>query len=66
MPLDGVAPAMIGWEAPAHPASRMPASGCSLQRLDLLHPPPDRLMALLRAASLGDDRVCVAAASRPI
>lgn len=51
LPLDGIAPALIEWQAPPHPASRLQDAGCTLQRFEAWHPQPDRVTALL--ASLG-------------
>jgi hypothetical protein len=51
LPLDGIAPALIEWQAPPHPASRLQDLGCTLQGFEAFHPEPDRVTALL--ASLG-------------
>jgi hypothetical protein len=60
LPLSGLAPALIEWHTPVHPASRMPPSACSLRRLELFHPDPERLGALLGSMGLTDERVHVA------
>jgi hypothetical protein len=52
LPLGGSAPALIEWQTPIHPASRLQDRGCSLQRFEVLHPEPDRLSALLAALGL--------------
>jgi hypothetical protein len=52
LPLGGVAPALIEWQVPAHPASRMQDVGCSLVRIELFYPEPKRLLALLGALGL--------------
>lgn len=49
MPLNGVAPALIQWAAPPHPASRMQDLGCTLVRLEAFHPEPQRIQSLLEA-----------------
>ncbi|MDS1140693.1 VOC family protein [Pusillimonas sp. SM2304] len=36
--MDGIAPALIQWEAEPHPASRMEDIGCSLLGLEAFHP----------------------------
>lgn len=54
LPMDGVAPALIEWQAPGHPASRLQDMGCTLYRFEARHPEPDRVNALL--ATLGLDR----------
>jgi hypothetical protein len=45
--LGGVAPALIEWQVPAHPASNMKDMGCSLAQLEIFHTEPDRVTALL-------------------
>lgn len=57
LPLGGVAPALIQWHARVHPASAMPDLGCSLEALDLLHPEPARIAALLRSLELAEPAV---------
>lgn len=61
--LDGVAPAVIQWRAPAHPARGMPDAGLTLARLDLVHPDPRRLSLLLAALEL-EGPVTVSAPAR--
>ena len=51
LPLSGIAPALIEWQTPPHPASRLADRGCTLQRLEAVHPQPRRVASLL--ASLG-------------
>ncbi len=53
-PEGGVAPVLIEWEGPLHPALRLPASGLSLASLTLAHPSPDVLRALLVSLGLRD------------
>ena len=67
LPLGGVAPALIEWQVPAHPASRMPDVGCSLVRLELFHPEPQRVVALLGALGLQEsvEVLGIAASERP-
>ncbi|MGK5061879.1 VOC family protein [Janthinobacterium sp. LB3P112] len=52
--LNGVAPALIEWQAEAHPAARLQDHGLSLIKLELFHPEPERITRLL--LSLGLDR----------
>lgn len=47
LPLGGAAPALIQWQASSHPAAGMQDKGCSLVKLELVHPQPARLNALL-------------------
>jgi hypothetical protein len=51
-PLGGAAPHLIQWQADSHPATRLPDSGCSFVRLDLFHPDPARVFAVLAAVGL--------------
>jgi hypothetical protein len=54
LPLGGAAPALIQWQSPIHPALSMPDMGCSLQKLEVFHPNPGRVSALLHALCLQD------------
>lgn len=47
LPLGGVAPVLIEWQAGVHPAKSMQDQGCSLLELALHHPEPERLKALI-------------------
>jgi Glyoxalase-like domain len=51
-PLGGTAPALIEWKSGPHPASRLQDHGLRLERLELLHPRPLRVLALLEAISI--------------
>jgi hypothetical protein len=55
MPLGGAGPALLQWKSATHPASRLQDAGCSLERLELVHPDPARVRALLRSISLEGD-----------
>jgi Glyoxalase-like domain len=63
--LGGVAPALIEWQAEPHPAAGLPDAGCSLVRLELLHPEPARVSALLRSLSLEEPIPVVAPGTGP-
>ncbi|MDB5855805.1 MAG: hypothetical protein JWR22_3846 [Herminiimonas sp.] len=52
VPLDGVAPALIQWHAEPHPAAGLRDCGLSLVALELFHPEPDRVRALLESIEL--------------
>ena len=52
LPLGGTAPALIEWQTPGHPASRLQDVGCSLRRFELFHPEPERVRTLLAALGL--------------
>ncbi|HTD04737.1 VOC family protein, partial [Undibacterium sp.] len=60
--LGGTAPALIQWEAGAHPASRMPDLGLTLTRLELFHPEPERVSALLSSLDMDGPLVVTALA----
>lgn len=60
LPFDGLFPALITWQGPAHPAQRLPDRGVRLTGLKLLHPRPDALRAAL-AAVVQDPRVQISA-----
>ena len=53
LPLDGVYPAMVAWEAP-HPTIDLPDPGCRLESLAVRHPQAERIF---RSLSLSDMRV---------
>jgi hypothetical protein len=61
--LGGAAPALIEWRA-ANPATTMRDAGCSLTALELVHPEPRRVSALLESISLQDE-VSVVSGPRP-
>jgi len=51
LPEGGAAPALIQWDAAAHPAAALDDLGCTLQGLDVFHPDPARIRRLLDAAA---------------
>jgi len=52
LPLNGIAPALIEWQATVHPAARLQDHGLSLAKLELFHPEPERISRLLRSLGL--------------
>jgi hypothetical protein len=56
LPFDNCAPALIEWQADAHPAQRLDTSGCKLTALEVHHPEAG-LLADLLAPFLKDARV---------
>jgi Glyoxalase-like domain len=48
MPFDGVAPSLIQWQSPQHPASSLEDRGCSLVSLKGVHPDAATLNILLQ------------------
>jgi len=53
--LDGVAPALIEWSSKPHPAKNLINSECSLIQLEIHHPEPTRIQALLRSIDLREN-----------
>jgi len=51
--LGGVAPILIEWRTPKHPAAGLRESGCELLQLDLYHPQPERVERVLQ--TIGTD-----------
>lgn len=51
-PLGGVVPALIEWKSEPHPAKGLPDLGLRLRGLELFHPRPHRVMALLQAVGV--------------
>ncbi len=49
LPLHGIAPALIQWPEGVHPASKLPESGCQLQRLVGFHPEAGKIANMLEA-----------------
>jgi len=49
LPLDGIAPTLIEWQAEPHPAAKLEDLGLSLAKLELFHPEPDRITSLLKS-----------------
>lgn len=45
LPFGGACPALIEWQGAAHPADRLPQSGCALKHLEVLHPDIEALLA---------------------
>lgn len=56
LPYDNCCPALIQWEGSAHPAHRLPGSGCRLTGLEVSHPEAEALAATLGSV-FSDDRV---------
>ncbi len=57
----GAVPTLIEWPLGVHPTNRMPASGCSLERLTIHHPDPDRIVAAFSAIGLDEAALDVVA-----
>ena len=64
LPLGGAAPGLIEWHATPHPAARMRDVGCSLAALEVSHPDPRRVSALLESLAFRD-HVAISIGERP-
>ncbi|MWD27013.1 VOC family protein [Aquicoccus sp. SCR17] len=64
LPYDGVFPALIEWQGPAHPAQRLAPSGCRLLRLVIAHPDAASLAELMNG-HITDPRVVVESGPMP-
>ena len=53
----GAVPTLIEWPPGVHPTKRMPDAGCTLERLTIRHPEPQRITAGLAAIGLADPAV---------
>jgi hypothetical protein len=53
-PAKGIAPALIQWDVPMHPADRLPASNVSIVELAASHPDPAPVRAALTAVGVAD------------
>lgn len=60
LPMEGIAPVLIQWQAQPHPAASLPDYGLSLAGLTLHHPETDRIARLLQPLGL-DTQVQVVA-----
>ena len=66
LPLNGIAPALIEWQAETHPAAKLEDHGLSLARLELFHAEPKRISRLLLSIGLeGAVSVLPTSAERP-
>ncbi len=54
MPLDGMAPNLIEWQAGVHPTQRLTDRGCAIVSLHAAHPDAALLTRTLSALGLGD------------
>ena len=64
MPFDGVAPTLIEWQSPQHPASRLEDRGCELVSLMGFHPDAEQINDLLLKLAIGTG-VCIEQHQRP-
>jgi hypothetical protein len=62
--LGGAAPLLIHWRTRPHPAESLPSSGCVLARLEVVHPEPGAVAALLDRIGFQDE-IMVTSGPRP-
>ena len=55
LPMDGVAPTLIEWKTPTHPAAAMQDTGCFLVKLEGFHPEAERITGMLDAIGFDGD-----------
>lgn len=54
LPGEGLAPSLIQWQSQAHPAERLPETGCALMKLEGFHPDVARIRRALVSIGLAD------------
>ncbi|OZI59229.1 VOC family protein [Bordetella genomosp. 4] len=59
LPESGVAPTLIQWDVPSHPANMLDDKGCTLQALELFHSTPERIRDALDTLNLLNSKVQV-------
>ncbi|WP_326540068.1 VOC family protein [Pseudorhodoferax sp.] len=65
LPLGGAAPALIQWDTAVHPAATLPDQGCTLVALELQHPEPARVQAVLDQLRLAEPGVALSLRAAP-
>jgi hypothetical protein len=55
LPLEGLAPTLIQWRSATHPADTLKDLGCSLVRLEGVHPRPEKIADALKAIGFEGD-----------
>lgn len=65
LPLGGAAPTLIQWDAATHPAATLADQGCTLVALELQHPEPARVQAVLDRLGLADPTVALSLRAAP-
>lgn len=66
LPLGGAAPGLIQWDGPTHPGALLPDQGCTLAALQLRHPAPTRVQAVLDGLALAEPAVTVSVRAAPV
>jgi hypothetical protein len=65
LPLGGAAPTLIQWGTAMHPAKGMQDGGCKLVKLELQHPEPPRLQALIGTLQFAESDVVLSIVEAP-
>lgn len=66
LPLDGIAPILIEWQTPSHPATGMRDAGCRLMRLNLVHPDQSRAAGMLDSIACDRNQLDLKPAGEPL
>jgi hypothetical protein len=66
LPLGGAAPTLIQWDTAAHPAAALDDLGCTLAALELQHPEPARVQALLDRLGLAEPAITLTVRQAPV
>jgi hypothetical protein len=66
LPFGGAAPVLIQWDTAAHPAASLPDVGCTLVALELRHPEPARVQAVLDRLQLAEPGVALSLRAAPV
>lgn len=66
LPLGGAVPVLIQWDTAAHPAASLPDAGCTLAALELRHPEPARVQAVLDRLQLAEPSVALSLRGAPV
>lgn len=61
LPMGGALPALIEWPQGVHPCKMLPASGCTLQKLEIHHPDPWLLERSLNALGFASQTILLPA-----
>lgn len=65
LPLGGAAPVLMQWDSAVHPATLLPDLGCTLVALELQHPEPAHVQAVLDRIGLAEPAVALSLRAAP-
>ncbi len=66
LPLGGAAPVLIQWDSATHPAAMLTDLGCTLVALELQHPEPVRVQAVLDRLGVAEPAVALSLRHAPV